>query len=232
MAPFMKGEMVDPAFKQVPEGWVFRAPGLIAPLPHGATFHNPWSSRSYLVTDAQKPDVAAVMQRAAKRLLGTMVVAMVAAAGIYAATVALLPFAETGDLRTGAFSFAVGWMLLSVILFVLIAAFWMGGLRRDMQAALAGAQETTERVTLHDQFRTAARTTAIGWIVGYVVFGSMMVVFDTCTIATLLPMKSGAAIGDWSYLILTIFGIVMFGAMAAIGIAMLVARLLHGRQSA
>jgi hypothetical protein len=233
-------EMVEPRFKRSGDGWIFRAPGWIAPAADGRhpLLRAPWSSRSYLIGDAQKPEVAAIMRHFTRFAMLTLIASLLIAGGVMFGAIALtFTVAPTGsvlrNLSPSAFAViqSVAMAVLSLATFYLIAGLGTGRLRYAMQAALAGAAETRERITLADQFRKQAETQSVGKTAMYLVFFAVFCAGELYVTITSLPGGSGTAAADWALVLLTGFGVLMFGTFAALSAAMLIVRLRRSRRS-
>jgi hypothetical protein len=232
-------EMVEPRFKRSGDGWIFRAPGWIAPAPDGRhpLLRAPWSSRSYLIGDAQKPEVAAILRRFTRFVMLTLIASLLSAAAVISGAIALTftvtpAGSVTRNLSPSAFAViqAVAMAVLSLATFHLIAVLQTGRFRRAMQAALAGAAETSERITLADQFWKQAATQSVGKTTMYLVFFAAFCAGELYVTITSLPGDSGTA-ADWALLLLTGFGVLMFGTFAALSAVMLIVQLRGSRRS-
>src|SRR5262249_29019496 len=83
---------VEPSFKRVPNGWIFRGTArIIRPNGYSTMRWAPWAVRYYLVNDAQKAELANLLKQDLRRF-GLYLIASVAGTTLLAAAVLALMF--------------------------------------------------------------------------------------------------------------------------------------------
>jgi hypothetical protein len=134
------GGIDEMSFKRTPDGWVFQAPGILAPFGYGS---------HYLVSDSQKEAIAARLRR---MWVWTLVLIAIAA-GTAPIIVDNFPLAAPQS--------AIGKVLIYggvLIVLTLALVFWQ---TQAIRPLLAGARPTRERISFAERMHTqvaAAKT--------------------------------------------------------------------------
>src|SRR3954447_13541994 len=129
------GGIDEMSFKRTPDGWIFQAPGVLAPFGYGS---------HYLVSDAQKEALAARLRRV---WTWTLVLIAVGASGA-PIIIDNFPFA-------GPQSMLGKWVVYGglFVVLTLAIAFWQIWAIRPL---LAGAQATTQHISFAERMHTQA----------------------------------------------------------------------------
>jgi hypothetical protein len=173
---------VEASFKPVPGGYEFRRP-------------NPWLFgfwRTYLVNDAQKEVLAAIVRQRQRLILGLLAIYLLMG---FAATVLFEGLGGPPDLSPAAFLAVVVVALLGMLTLALVPHIY---LMRRIEPLLAELPRTDEQATLHQQlFGVAAVISpvhlALGGGGGFLVAAS-----NVKSLADMIAQGAGASDLVWS----------------------------------
>jgi hypothetical protein len=161
----------ESAFKPV-------AGGYVAQLPSSGLIGRP---RYYLVNDAQKAEIAAVLRRERRWMLGLLAIFFLTLAAFGAGLAVGIAHGHGGRVLSG-LSIGIG---ASLLVLVMIGTFaWLHAhVMRPLQPLLATLPPTDERIKFSEQIRALARAVSGKVLVVGIASGIVMIIASSLTVA-------------------------------------------------
>jgi hypothetical protein len=182
--------MEELSFKRVPDGWIYRAP-------------NPWlfgSARYYLVSEAQKSELAGLHRRMWRYLLLAIV------------AVAVVGVPLTALWLDGERPYAM--LVLNAVIGGIIGFIWNACLFGAVRPIIAGLQPTTQRITPAEAIDTQVTVFSARSLLFFALLSAAMFALSA------LPPLFGAI--EWS--VWSACGALLFGVGAAYWLALYIAK--------
>jgi hypothetical protein len=223
---------VEPAFKRVPDGWIFRGGARIIKPDGSSTMRRaPWSVRYYLVNEAQKAELARLLRQELRRF-GLYLIASVAGTTLLCAAVWALMFSiaplsawqtKLSPLGHFAVAFASFALPLWTSLFLLMRR-RTSQTRRAMARILADAAETSERIGFIEQQKRYAETVSVGGALCWLAICLLLIPGSFNSMMQRLPLDAKATFGQLLFLSVGALGTLFFSSYAAFHVIILFKR--------